>query len=686
MAPPKPVCFDPSLRIPMNSMAPLLARLPRCFSGLLTLTLAASPNLPLQAQTTQAATNKSVLQQRYEAAQRYQAKGDLPHAAEQYRIFIADSLGQVAIGRVNANQYDKAADNFDEALRLVPDFPMLQLEYARAALGNGNLEHAGLLARGVIQNGRSSPKIRAGAYVVLGRALLKMNKDAEARQQLESAVALDPSFENGYELAVADLDLGDRAAAAQIFTEMVSSFGDSAAIHMYFGQAYGTSDFQTDAVREFKEAIAKDPRLPGVHYSLAAAYLSTAGNSKLAEAQAELRQEIAVSPNNAAAYAALGHLLAGQHSDPAGDAEAESDLKHAIELNPKDPDAFLYLGQFYADTKHSVEAEAALRRSIEFTVDPSRNAYQVQKAHYLLGRLLMQTGQPDEGKKEIAAAQDLMQQNLSQSQSRLSDYLQDGKPSRETTPGPAMPMTVEEKRLDPAVAHHVDAFEKQIGPAIADSYNNLGAIAGSEGDFRSALQFFARTAEWNPSLPGLDSNWGRAAFQAGAFSQAVSLLGRALQQHPDNEELRASLGISQFELKDFPAARDTLRPLDGKSGESPQVQYAFADSLVETGDLSGGITRLLALENAAPKVPEVHRSLGEAYAAQKAPAAASELEAAIRLNPKDVEAHEALARLQLSHGDAKAAVLNLQAALKLDPASPTLRQELAEADRKAGRN
>ncbi len=36
----------------------------------------------------------------------------------------------------------------------------------------------------------------------------------------------------------------------------------------------------------------------------------------------------------------------------------------------------------------------------------------------------MQTGEVDEGKKEIAASQSLMQQNLRHDQNQLSDYLQ----------------------------------------------------------------------------------------------------------------------------------------------------------------------------------------------------------------------------------------------------------------------
>jgi len=637
--------------------------------------------LPAPAQQTQApatATGDSILQRRYDAAQKFQAANELDHAAQQYKIFIADALGEFALGHARAGQYGKAANDFDTALSLVPDFPAMKIQYARVALDSGNLDHAKLLASGVIQNYPNNPKVAADAHAILGRVLLKANEDTKARQEFEAAVALDPTFENGYELAVADLDLGDGPGASKIFSEMLSSFGDTAPIHMYFGQAYGRSDFQDDAVAEFTKAIAKDDKLPGVHYSLAAAYLSTSGNSKLPEAEAELKKEIAISPKYAAAYAALGHLLAQQH-DPAAQLEAETDLKRATELAPTSPDGFLYLGQFYSDAHKLPEAEAALRQSIALTNDVSRNAYQVQKAHYLLGRLLMQTGQPEEGKKEIAISQSLLQQNLQRDQNQLSDYLQTKRAAQTaSTLAPEMPMTVEDHTVDPEAEHQVEQLEKQLGPAIADSYNNLGAIAGSQGNYVAALQSFERAAEWNSALPGLDVNWGRAAFSAGAFAQAVVPLSHYLQAHPTDKDVRAELGLSQFSIKDYAAARQTLEPLNDPSSEAPRLQFAYAASLIETGDTSTGVAQLLALEKANPNVGEVHRALGEAYSKQKSAGAATELETAIRLDPSDADAHVALARLRLAQGNKSAAITQFQAALKLEPGNQSLQKELAD--------
>jgi tetratricopeptide (TPR) repeat protein len=406
--------------------------------------------------------------------------------------------------------------------------------------------------------------------------------------------------------------------------------------------------------------------------------LATVGSTKLPEAEAELRKEIAVSPKDAPAYAALGHLLAGQQHDATGEAEAEGYLKRAMELNPKDPDGYFYMGEMDADLKKPVEAEALLRKSIALTTDVSRNGYQVQKAHYLLGRLLMETGATDEGKSEIAASQALMQQKLKRDQNRLSDYLEEqrGEPAGSATG---------EKAGDAVVAGQVEALEKQLGPAIADSYNNLGAIASGEGRTRDGLEDFEKAAEWNPALPGLDYNWGRAAFAAGAYAEAVGPLSRYLMVHPEEEGARAVLGLSEFIVKDYAGATKTLQPLDGKTGEAPQLQYAYAASLVKMGDVDGGVARLLAIEKVNPNAAEVHRVLGEAYTAMKSGEAEGELAEAIRLNAADVEAHVDMARLQMARGDTKGAVENFEAAVKLAPKDAALQKELVEARAKAER-
>ena len=180
----------------------------------------------------------SPLQQHYAAAQRFQSAHEMDKAAYEYKVFLTDALGETAIRRAQAGQYEKAAADFDEALTFAPHSVVLQLEYAQAALQSGDLAHAKLLAERV--NGESPQN--AQAHLILGQVLLRKNMNQEARRELERAVALDSTFENGYELAVACLNTGDQQYAAKLFQEMTSSFGNTALIHLIFWP--GLSEFR----------------------------------------------------------------------------------------------------------------------------------------------------------------------------------------------------------------------------------------------------------------------------------------------------------------------------------------------------------------------------------------------------------------------------------------------------------
>ncbi|MGA8111488.1 MAG: tetratricopeptide repeat protein, partial [Acidobacteriaceae bacterium] len=299
--------------------------------------------------------------QHYTTAQNLQREGRLEDAAREYHAFLADILGELAVSYSVARDYPHAAPLFDAALNLEPDSASLLLAYARSALALRDPAHAKTLANRLVQSIPANHEQLAEAHQVLGRALLLLNQDQQARKELEAAVDLDPTFPNGYDLAVACLDLGDDKCATQLFAEMEKSFGDTPQIHLMFGRAYSESDFQPKAIPEFRQAIAEDPRMPGVHYLLAVILLATGDDQgHVMAAEEELKKELAISPRDAMSYAALGKIVANQGND----AEAETWLKKAVTLDPEDPDAWLYLGQIYFDTHRAAEAEAALRRSI----------------------------------------------------------------------------------------------------------------------------------------------------------------------------------------------------------------------------------------------------------------------------------------------------------------------------------
>jgi tetratricopeptide (TPR) repeat protein len=364
--------------------------------------------------------SNSPLQQHYNQAQQLQRANRLDEAADQYRAFLADVLGQLAMEYGAARDYRHAAPLFDEALALQPDSPSLLLAYAGTALVLGDSAHAKTLAAEFIRRYSGQREQLAQAHQLLGRALLKLDQDQEARKEFETAVALDPTFPNGYDLAVACLDLDDEKCAVQVFGEMEKSFGDTPQIHVAFGRAYGDSDFQPRAVTEFRRAIEENPHLPGEHYLLAAVLLATGDDeSHIQAAEDELKKEIAVSPRDAMSYAALGKI-AETHNNYA---EAEKYLTKAIAFDPNNPDPYLYLGQMEFDTHRLPKAEISLRQCIRLTTDVSRNRYQVQKAHFLLGRILMQQGSQDAAHAEMQTSRDLANKTLSQDKSRLAGLM-----------------------------------------------------------------------------------------------------------------------------------------------------------------------------------------------------------------------------------------------------------------------
>ncbi len=591
------------------------------------------------------------LQSLYAAALRSQKNGDLGAAAGDYRTFLSEALRGVANSYAQIGDYGRASALFDEASALNPDSLSVKKDYAGAALEAGDLKRAETLARGLLSDYSNAPKDLAQVHQILGRTLHRMNRDQEARKELETAAALDANFQNEYDLALVCLDLDDEKCATQIFDGIEASAGDSPALHMMFGRAYGNSDFTPRAVAEFKKVIAEDPRYPSAHYCVAAALLAAGEDEKtLQEAEEELKEELAISPNDFLTYAALGKIEASYHRYP----EADGYLKRAIALNPKSADAFLYQGQMYFDMNRPAEAEADLRQAIKLTTDPSRNHYQIQKAHFLLGRILMQQHHEDEAHAEMKIAQALTENSLSKDRNKLSGML-DNKPAGV---GPA-DTPVDAAGLSPAAAHAADpvaaakqkAFEKELTPAIADGYNNLGAIMASEQNYADALKYFEQAKAWSPSMEGLDYNIGRAAFTAAKFSEAIPPLSRYLRLHPEDSSIRGALAMSEFMTQNYKGCIDELKGAGEGVTSIPQMQYVYAESLVKTGEVSPGKARLEALEKTHPEIAEVHRALGEVWELQgDCRKAITELNEAYQLNATDPETHFQLNKAELKCG------------------------------------
>jgi len=656
----------------------------------------------LHAQATSTKSDaESPMRLHYEAAFRSQDAGDLSGANSEYKVFLSMVLHRIGNGLANLGDYAHAVQPYEEALRLDPGNSELTIDYAAAALDAADWIRAKALAASVLDSlSRNRQPPNARAVSELAQALLELGEMQEALRQFKLADQLQPGFDSSSKLAAAYLVLGDHSSAAKILDEIPGKYGDTATLHMKLGSLYGSTKFFDAAIDEFRKAIAKDDRILGAHYSLGATYMMQWGEPAFDKAETEFRKELELDPNDALAYAGLGRIAMARHKYP----QAEVNLKRAVELDSHDAGTYRLLGQLYQENAKTPEAEAAFRKAIALTLDPSKNGYEVEQAHFWLGRLLIQSGSKAEGRRELDISRNLLYLKEQQVESRLS--------------GDSMfRMSLEKTReADPDELAALKAFEKQSGPVIASSYDNLGVNAANAGEYANASSYFEQAAKWNSALPGIDENWGRAAYAAREYGKAVGPFSRTLALHPTDAHVRAMLGLSLCLVHDYARALQVLRPIEEKVAAIPELSIAYAGSMAISGNSSQGLARLRSLEDANPAIPLVHYLLGEAYASKKQYSqSADELRVALKLDPSNAEAKNALvltdlalgqkaealqllsdlvesesqtaevyhrlAQLQIELGALNAAARNLENAVRLEPMNAAYHKELADAYR-----
>lgn len=625
-------------------------------------------SLGLAAQTAKPSANSAAdtLQKHYEAARTYGIGGDQEKATVEYKAFLAEALRRIANARAHGGEMDSSTALFNESLSIAPSDKNIRLDYATTLLQQGKPAESKAQSEIVLKAAPDDPR----AHYALGRAHLMLQEYPAAREHLEKAVVATPTFDVGYSLGLAYLNLHDLNHAGLLFDEMVAGLGDSPSIHLYFGRAYMETTNSDQAIQEFKKAIARNPKLPQAHYFLAMTYLQRDSEAGFAAAAPEFQAEIQNNPTDYRSHYSLGLIAFKQRRNE----DAIPEFFRASEIEPNNPDPLIYLGETYQNADKLPEAEAAMRKAIALTTDISRNQYQINRAHYVLGRILVQTGRREEGAKELKISQDIRAQlrPTAERTGKIEDVV--GAPEKAA----AVLSTAETSA--PADRPQVQAYIDGLRPAVADAYNTLGVFAAGKKDYTVGLTYFQKAAEWDPSLETVDRNLGMAAFYANQPNLAGPALSRHLQSHPDDTRVRAALALLLFGAEDYPKTLLTLQPIQDEVDKDPGLGYAYAVSLVKTGKYDEGVGRLKALEQANPKSADVHELLGEAFSDQKVyPTAIEEFKKTIALDPARPRAHFLLGLAQIYQGSPAEAVTQLRIALKLTPKDIPTKYHLAFA-------
>jgi tetratricopeptide (TPR) repeat protein len=300
------------------------------------------------------------------------------------------------MGLLRAGRYREAERVLGRAVRLGPRGALEPLfDAARPAIESGDHSAAQRACRAL---GRVS-KTAVLFYVCNARADLVWNRSARAFEEIEAALALEPShYEALFALGEAHRLRAAVSDAEAAYNRAAAANPSSAEPHLGLGRLYLAAGRSADAVRELRQALSLDGTWPAVQYELGRAI--HAGTPGAEEARRLLEQATTGRPDWPEAHVALGDVrLAASMS-----AEAEAAYRAAIALDDESAAAHVGLGRTLVARSDYAGAEAPLRRALELVSNDAN-------ATLALGDVLSHTDREEEAFETYRRATDLDPRN-----------------------------------------------------------------------------------------------------------------------------------------------------------------------------------------------------------------------------------------------------------------------------------
>ena len=395
-------------------------------------TLAQSP--------TPQASAATELQSRLQAASAAQQAGDPDAIAAANKRVIALGLKEMGDLRNLVGAYPAAIELYKRSLELEPtDGTRYSLAFAcfGASRPDEGLKESEILVKADPKN---------AVYWNLQGKLWILKKDyRQAVDSLSKSLDLQPDMEVAYSMATALLQLHEKDKAATIFTQMEDSSANKAAVHVMAGRAYERVGFPDDAEAEYKKAIALNAKESRGHYYLGLFYLTKNGWEPTPQSRTEFLAEVQQNPADFFGNYFMGYITSNEKNY----AESDRYLKVAAAARPDWPEPYLYMGLNAYGRGDNAAAEQFLRKAIELTgKDEGRNNYQIRRAYFTLGRILITKGDKAEGTKYVERSKEIETKLLvaGRQQQALANSEAAGNSAPADTPAPEYPAAAGDER------------------------------------------------------------------------------------------------------------------------------------------------------------------------------------------------------------------------------------------------
>jgi tetratricopeptide (TPR) repeat protein len=674
------------------------------------------------------------LSRRLEAAMEARKSGDLGGISQASERLIALGLVEMAKLRLDEGAFVEAVRLCRASLEF-EDTPETRVELAIASLYAKKpadaVEQASVAAERDPRN--------ALAWNIKGEALLQSKDYAGAATALEASLELKQDADSIYALGIAYAGQGKKEKATDTFSHLLAVTGDYGWSRVLVGRAYQEVSMPEEAEAEFGNALRIDPRTPNAHYFWALTLLQANRWNPTSEVRTHLHEELKLNPRHFLANYWLGYFASNERNYD----ESDHYLRLAADINSSQPEIWMFLGLNAQRRAANRAAETYFRKAITLTKnrDPKEHLA-IRRAYFALGRLLVSSGRKKDGEEFLQQAQKLELEIMAESQNNpgavkakdgagmsvavAPDILETE--SRNDLPAPpdqgligGEDSRVALRAVTKSPQDHAEKTEKHLRTILGSAFNDLATAEALQEKYDSAARHYREAARWDSAIPGLQRNLGLAAFFVGEHPEAIRLLAKVIRATPGDAHARAVLGLAYFATHDFSMAAQTISPIADRAAQDPQLGFAWAKSLAETGNKMGAARALDNLEKANPgmsvenliqsgqlwldlsETKRAEQALRQALLADPAntdakcglgislmrlsnPGEAADLFLSVLVDhPDHAEARYQLGRALLEMGKFPEAIRDLEEVTRLQPARLSVHLDLEAAYRKAGR-
>lgn len=182
-------------------------------------------------------------------------------------------------------------------------------------------------------------------------------------------------------------------AALDVIQILTDLDPDSFQLHALMGEVYASNKLYEASLKEYQAALGKRPDAPGVHYALGVAYRNL---KQIDEAEKEFLQALREDPNDFRVNLYLAEFAVGRDNC----AGAMDYLRVASAAQPSAPRPHFLLGKCYLALKDLEKAKAELLTALSY--DPNDT-----QTHYFLAQVYRELGDKKASALELKEVQKL---------------------------------------------------------------------------------------------------------------------------------------------------------------------------------------------------------------------------------------------------------------------------------------